>query len=63
MSDERITRIICPDCGVEMVPHAEKPVPPLTGDEAARADWAVGGIVEQIHACPRCERVESRRSG
>jgi ribosomal protein S27AE len=58
----RIARIACGACGTEMNPHAEKAVAPLTSAEAARADWAAGGLVEEIHQCPRCGRVESRRA-
>jgi predicted RNA-binding Zn-ribbon protein involved in translation (DUF1610 family) len=58
----QIARMNCPECGAEMNPHAEKPVEPLTRVEAARADWVLGGMIEEIHECPRCGRVESRPS-
>ncbi|HJR58293.1 MAG TPA: hypothetical protein VJ813_02800 [Vicinamibacterales bacterium] len=44
-----------------MNPHAEKPVVPLTEAEATVADWAVGGLVEEVHQCPQCGGVQSRR--
>jgi predicted RNA-binding Zn-ribbon protein involved in translation (DUF1610 family) len=58
----RIVRMRCDGCGVQMNPHAEKPAAPVTAAEAARADWALGGLVEEIHHCPACGRVQSRRS-
>jgi hypothetical protein len=50
----------CPACGAEMNPHAEKLIAPRTRSEAAAIDGAMGGIVEEIHQCPFCGRVESR---
>jgi hypothetical protein len=44
-----------------MNPHAEKAVVPVTDDEAATIDRAIGGVVEEIHQCPRCANVQSRR--
>lgn len=57
-----IRRMRCPACGVEMNPHAEKLVAPRTATEAAQADPAMGGVVEEVHQCPACGRVESRRN-
>jgi hypothetical protein len=45
-----------------MNPHAEKVVAPRTAAEAAHADPALGGVVEEFHQCPACGRVESRLS-
>ena len=41
----------CPRCGAEMNRHAEK----LVYAESATE------LVDEIHACPRCGNVESRR--
>ncbi len=57
-----IPRMKCPGCGDEMNPHAEKLVAPCTPSEAAAVDWALGGLVEEIHQCPSCGRVGSRLS-
>lgn len=57
-----IPRMKCPVCGAEMNPHAEKIVEPRSPAEAAKADWTVGGLVEEIHQCPACGGVESRIS-
>jgi uncharacterized C2H2 Zn-finger protein len=50
----------CPRCGGEMNHHADKLVEPL-GDEEEEVDPTFGGHVEEVFACPRCGRVESRR--
>jgi predicted RNA-binding Zn-ribbon protein involved in translation (DUF1610 family) len=46
-----MTRLQCPKCGAEMNRHAEK----LVYAESAAE------LLEEIHACPRCGNVESRR--
>jgi ribosomal protein S27AE len=51
----------CPDCGVEMNHHADKLVEPTTRDEAKRVDKALGGVVEEQHACPKCGKGRARR--
>lgn len=51
----------CPKCGAEMNRHAEKLVYPETAAEARRADPALGGLIEEMHACPNCGNVEARR--
>jgi ribosomal protein S27AE len=54
--------MICPMCGATMNQHAEKVV--YTGDAtAAGVDAALGGVVEEMHACPRCGYVTSRQAG
>jgi predicted RNA-binding Zn-ribbon protein involved in translation (DUF1610 family) len=55
--------MICPACGVEMNPHAEKLVDPVNAQEAARMDPALGGLIEEIHTCPECGHADSRRAG
>jgi predicted RNA-binding Zn-ribbon protein involved in translation (DUF1610 family) len=45
-------RLRCPKCGAEMNRHAEKLV---------YSDPAIDELIEEIHACPRCGNVESRR--
>jgi hypothetical protein len=42
--------------------HAEKVVHPAIIDELRLVDAALGGLVEEMHACPRCGNVESRRA-
>jgi C4-type Zn-finger protein len=61
MTEKSIERMRCPVCGAVMNPHAEKPAVPVNAIEAAKADWILGGVIEQVHQCPVCGRVESRR--
>jgi ribosomal protein S27AE len=51
------TKLRCSKCGTEMNRHAEK----LVYSDASPADSALGGVIEETHACPRCGNVESRR--
>lgn len=46
-----MARLQCPRCGAGMNRHAEKLV---YGESAAE-------LVDEIHACPRCGNLESRR--
>ena len=43
--------------------HADKLVEPTTRAELDQVNAALGGIVEEAHACPDCGNVESRRPG
>jgi ribosomal protein S27AE len=56
-----MSRLRCPKCGAEMNRHAEKLVHPGSPAEARLVDVALGGLLEETHACPRCGNVESRR--
>ena len=55
------TRLRCPKCGTEMNRHAEKVVYSDSPADAGRIDLALGGLIEETHACPRCGNIESRR--
>jgi hypothetical protein len=57
----RIAPMTCEGCGETMNAHAEKPVVPITSEEAERADGGLDGLIEEIHQCPGCGRVQSRR--
>ena len=48
------SKMICPKCGVEMNQHAEKLVDPRSAEMAAHVDSALGGVVQEMHTCPRC---------
>jgi predicted RNA-binding Zn-ribbon protein involved in translation (DUF1610 family) len=56
-------KMICPECGVEMNYHAEKIdyTAALTDPDAVDPD--LGGILEEVHACPGCGKMGTRRSG
>jgi transcription elongation factor Elf1 len=53
--------MICKECGVTMNYHAEKLVDPTNVEEARRIDPKLGGLIEEMHTCPGCGRVDSRR--
>ena len=55
------TRLRCPKCGTEMNRHAEKLVYAGAAADSGRVDPALGGQIEETHACPHCGNVESRR--
>ena len=56
------TKMVCPDCGVEMNRHAEKV--DYTSEPAAAdpPDPDLGGTLEEFHTCPECGRTHSRRA-
>ncbi len=56
-----MARLRCPKCGTEMNLHAEKLVHPENAAEAGRVDVALGGLLQETHACPGCGNIESRR--
>ena len=58
---EKTSKMICPQCGVEMNQHAEKLVDPRNTQEAARVDPALGGLIDEMHSCPKCGEVQTRR--
>jgi predicted RNA-binding Zn-ribbon protein involved in translation (DUF1610 family) len=60
-SDGRIVPMTCASCGATMNPHAEKPVDPVTRAETQSVDAGVDALIEQIHQCPGCGNVQSRR--
>ena len=62
MREQRREAIRCPACGARMNHHADKVVEPVTAEEAALADLALAGLVQEIHGCPGCGNVESRRA-
>ena len=53
--------MMCPPCGIEMNYHAEKIdyLAALTDAEAIDPD--LGGVVEEVHACPGCGNMGTRR--
>ena len=55
------TSMSCPRCGADMNHQADKPVHPVTQEEAARITPALDGVIEEVFACPNCGRIESRR--
>lgn len=58
---EKKSKMVCPECGVELNQHAEKLSDPRNAQEAAQVDPALGGLIDEMHTCPGCGNVESRR--
>lgn len=56
-----MTPLLCPRCGNPMNRHAEKLVAPIDASDAAAVDPALGGILEEVYACPRCGMCSMRR--
>jgi ribosomal protein S27AE len=57
------SRMICPECGVEMRHHAEKIDYSSAIDEAYAFEAELGGVLEEIHSCPECGKTSARRAG
>jgi ribosomal protein S27AE len=55
-------KMICPKCGDEMNHHADKLTYPAHSAENQQLHSALGGVLEEMHACPGCGAVESRRA-
>jgi hypothetical protein len=53
-------KLCCQRCGVEMNPHARKCREPRDSVELARVDPALGGVLVQLHTCPRCGETAAR---
>jgi ribosomal protein S27AE len=47
----------CPMCGATMNQHAEKVI---YGGHGPGIDPELGGVIHEMHACPRCGYVASR---
>ena len=56
-----MSRLRCPRCGAKMNRHAEKLVHPENAAELHLVDSALGGVLEETHACPGCGNLEARR--
>ncbi len=54
-------KLRCTKCGGEMNHHAEKLV--VTGEtQELGYDPAMGGYIEENHACPACGHLDTRRA-
>jgi NAD(P)H-dependent FMN reductase len=51
----------CPRCGTFMNPQGQKLVLPSTTEDERFVDPALGGVVEDLFACPGCGLVDARR--
>jgi predicted RNA-binding Zn-ribbon protein involved in translation (DUF1610 family) len=56
------SKMSCPRCGAQMNLHAEKIDYTAAQEEAlALDDEDLGGVLEEIHTCPACGDIETRR--
>ena len=55
-------KMICPACGGEMNFHAEKINQSARADPESGTSAEFGGVVEEIHTCPACAGIASRRA-
>jgi uncharacterized C2H2 Zn-finger protein len=56
------SKMTCPRCGMKMNLHAEKIDYTVAQTQAFDADEEdLGGILEEIHTCPACGDIETRR--
>lgn len=60
MAPTRRAPMRCPNCGATMNHHAEKLV--YTSDSSEPGmDPALGGYIDEMHACPACGSIAARR--
>ena len=48
----------CPNCGAEMNHHAMKI--DYSNEVSANMDPVFGGVLKEVHTCPKCGRTELR---
>src|SRR6478672_6276028 len=51
------SKMICPRCRAEMNYHAEKLIDPVKPEDSKHVNPALGGVVKEMHACPKCGAV------
>ena len=62
MPKARNKKMTCPECGGEMNHHAEKLDLTALAAEPQAADRDLNGILEEVHTCPQCATVATRRA-
>jgi ribosomal protein S27AE len=55
-----VTKMICPQCGVEMNHHCDKLIYANDSHSAPAVDPGLGGFIEEFHICPKCGGSASR---
>ena len=55
-------KVKCPACGAEMNHHAEKIDYTAALADPNAMDPELGGVMEEVHTCPKCGDVETRRA-
>ena len=51
-------KMICPKCGAEMNKHAVKV--DYGEDDPTMVDNVIGGVMKEVHTCPKCRDTEMR---
>jgi hypothetical protein len=54
--------MICPDCGRQMNFHAEKINQSASGSRHSGSGAEFHEVVDEIHACPACATIATRRA-
>jgi ribosomal protein S27AE len=55
-------KMICSSCGVEMNYHADKLDYNAALTEPNKIDPELGGILDEVHTCPKCGRTDVRKT-
>jgi len=53
-----MSKMNCPDCGIEMNYHADKVDYNISDSEHIDPDF--GGVLEEAHTCPGCGKTHTR---
>ena len=59
---KQTSKLICPKCGGEMNHHADKLIDPVKPEDMKHVNPTLGGMVEEMHRCPKCGGAASRRA-
>ena len=59
---EAKSKLICPNCRVEMNHHSDKLVYATDLPQAGAVDPSLGGFIEEFHTCPKCGGEASRHA-
>jgi ribosomal protein S27AE len=59
-TNQKSKPMICPECAVEMNHHAEKIDYTAALEEPAAIDPAFGGVLQEVHTCPKCGQTMTR---
>jgi hypothetical protein len=51
-------KMLCPKCEAEMNQHAVKV--DYAADDPAQVDTVFGGVLKEVHTCPKCGDTELR---
>ncbi len=55
-------KMLCPDCHIAMNHHAEKVDYTAALEDPEAMDPDLGGVLVEVHTCPRCGKTETRKA-